>query len=331
MERATNPIDFLRAFGCFCIIWFHTPFYWSLTGDIQNTADLYKLIGISWAMPFFYTTAFYFLLSSGLKKIPTSLMLRKVRKIFIIQIAIVVIYEGHGILQLFLQEKNLSAIADTLINKWHFDELPRIFLSGNSSPAYFLGELFLLYMPIYFLGRVIRLNTLYGFLAVIVLLLCYLSGIEGIFITREAYFYLSLAIAFTLLGRNSRSTTMRKKLPLVASLAIVISFIRISSNENLFIIIVLIFAYYLFSKNKNTSLINDNVSRIGQNYSLFIFSSHSLMFSGVELVIYRLDFIQPIIISHELLIFALINSIVFFVSAVLAVFLHKRFKWILRI
>ena len=323
-SRATNPIDFAKAIGCFCIVWYHSQYYWSLNSGARQDVDLAKFYTISWAMPFFYISAFYFIARYGIRKESPGKVLQKMGRVFYVQLLVIMIYGIYRFsVNLFLKEFSFQTLIDQFFNDLSLRNSLLVFSSGNSTPAYFLAQLFYLYLPLYLLGRFFAISRYFAVIAIGLLLVAYFLDIQNSFITKEFYFYLAVSIALLMLNSMKiRGNPLYKALFCISIL--IISIWRMNHDEFLLFGLAVWGAFSLLCRGNVTNSLATRISRFGDSYSLFVFLFHLLALEIIEALLSRLSINLVTSDSQQVTTYALINILAFGSSVIAAVFLNRR-------
>jgi hypothetical protein len=321
-SRATNSIDFAKAIGCFSIVWYHSQYYWSLSSGNRHDIDLAKFYSISWAMPFFYISAFYFITRYGIQKESISKVLRKMGRIFSVQILVIIIYGIYRLsVNLFLRDNSLQSLVSQFFDNLSFGSFLLVFNSGNSTPAYFLAQMFFLYLPLYFMGRVFAIRKYFSLLAIGFLLVAYFWNVENSFITKESYVY--LAISFALLTINLREVRDNSLCKILFGISVsVVVFWRMNHGEFLLFGLAIWGIFSFLSRGSRSNLIAAKVSWFGSSCSLFVFLFHLLFLQVIEKLVLYLIVKSIISDSNQIAIYIMVNMLAFIFAAIPAVFLN---------
>ena len=303
--RKTNLNDVFRAFGCFCIIWYHSGYYWELSQTDRIDVDNFKLVFISWAMPFFYTSSFYYAAKYGYKKVQIVHFSAKIVRMSSLLLFVVVVYQTIQITKILLYEGATGILITTQNKDSIFDWISFLwtqFSTGGGTPAYFIFEIILIYPIGYGIGFISRHYLYCGYLAI----LCFSAlGIlqRSIFenISYKTSFYLSLAIALLIY------TQQDKKFRSIFHLIIIMIVSALILNKTEIVIWPVLVIAIFFALNK-TNKFMIYLSEFGQKYSLFVFSFHvlALEFTGVLAAIVVN---QNNLLKSSILIFIIINFI----------------------
>lgn len=322
-SRATNLIDFAKAIGCFCIVWYHSSYYWSLNAGNRHLIDLVKLYLISWAMPFFYISAFYFITRYGTQNESAIKVLRKMGKIFSVQVLVIIIYGIYRLsVNLFLKDYSLQYLMTQFFNDLSIENSLLVFKSGNSTPAYFLAQVFFLYLPLYLVGRIIAITRYFSAMAIGSLLVMYFFNVENSFISTEVYVYLTVSIALLTINlRKMWDDSVYKTFFFVSAATFAIW--RMNYGEFILFGLAIWGAFSFLGKRSRTSLLVAKISRFGAYYSLFVFVFHLLYLDMTENLLLRLNFESKISGSSQISFYILVNILAFCFTAITAVLLNR--------
>jgi hypothetical protein len=323
LSRATNPIDFAKAIGCFSIVWYHSQYYWSLNSGNRHDIDLAKFYFISWAMPFFYISAFYFITRYGIQKESPSKVLRKMGRIFSVQILVIIIYGIYQLsVNLFLRDNSLQFLVSQFYRNLSFGNCLLVFNSGNSTPAYFLAQIFFLYLPLYLMGRVLAFTKYFALIAIGFLLVVYFSNFENSFITKESYIYLAISIALlTINFREVRDNSLYKILFCI-SISVVV-FWRLNHGEFLLFGLAIWGIFSFLSRGSRSILLAAKVSSFGSSYSLFVFLFHLLFLQVIEKLVLYPKINSIISDSNQIATYISVNILAFGFTSISAIFLNR--------
>jgi len=323
--RKTNSVDLLRSVGCFCIVWYHSNYYWNLTQPDRSQIDNIKLSLISWAMPFFYTSSFFYALKYGFNRVTRRYLCHKIVKLFLILTLTVGIYESIKFAnsQLYGEKLHITGIPlnSESINQV-MGSLFHLISTGGGTPAYFIYQLILMYPICYILGLLVRKYNQIGYL--IIILLFYL-GVKEISIfeafTFRLSFYLGMALAGLLYSES------RDKLRKYCNLLLIITLILVEQNqtgEQLLPILMMLIIFKFKLKEKWFVLL----SEFGQKYSLFVFLFHSLVLNLIGECFNVLNG-QFLIFNPSIFIYLAVNILGFLTTASVAIIIKRTSGYIL--
>lgn len=297
----------------------------------QQVIDVAKFYFISWAMPFFYVSAFYFIMRYGLQNAELAKVFRKMLRIFWVQISIIFVYEiYHFSVSLVLEDQSFRSLISQFSNKYSLENVLGIFSSGNSTPAYFLAQVFFLYFPLFLLGRFIGLRRYYSVITIACLILMYSLNFENSFITIDSYVYLAISIFLLKIDFQRIELDFFYKTVFLLSLLFLITW-RMYHQEFLLIVLAIWASYSLLYRSTKTNLMAVRLSRFGSSHSLFVFLFHALSLSLSEILVSNLDIRLANRSFSDLFTYALINILAFVFTAFSAITLNRRFGWTLKI
>jgi hypothetical protein len=330
-SRRANPIDFARSIASFCIVWNHSQYYWTLDLENRHIVDIAKFYAISWAMPFFYISAFYFIIRYGIRNTPTNKVFWKMGTIFKIQISVIIIYGIYrSSINLVLDNYSLKSGISLLFSDLSLGSAFRVFSSGNTTPAYFLGQLFFLYFPLFLLGRLLLMGKYISLIAITSLFTLYFLNVENSFITKESYVYLAIAISLFKINPKQICDNLVHRVLLCLSLLFLIVW-RLHHHEFLLICLAIWGIYAFLRRGGKTNWIVEKLSSFGYSYSLFIFLFHSLFLSIIELLLTQMSVDLFSYNYGQIVTYSLINILAFGCAAIFAILLNRRFGWILKL
>ena len=323
--RKTNLVDFLRSFGCFCIVWYHSNYYWNLTQLECVQIDKAKLFLISWAMPFFYISSFFYASKYGFNKAKITYIGQKMLKLTQLLVFTVGVYEILNLVGKvpYWQKRNFSALSIDFKQAIEFVQyIVHQVSSGGNTPAYFIFELIAMYPICYFFGLLVR-N--YNYMAYLIIGLMFSMGFMQIGmlknITYHTSFYMGIAIAFLVYAENS--STIKKKFNFVLIIFLLV-FVNKQTGEGFWPILAIVSVFKFIENAKWKTLL----SEFGQKYSLFVFLFHliALDLTGEFFNILNRHFA---IFNPSILIYLIINFIGFSVTAVVAIIIKRKYGYVL--
>jgi hypothetical protein len=319
-SRKTNLNDVLRAFGCFCIVWYHSGYYWELSQTDRIDVDKFKLIFISWAMPFFYTSSFYFAANYGFKKVHLRYFSGKLAKLTLLLLSVVGIYQAFQLAKMFLQEGFNGSLV-YILKQESFMNLLAYFWhqisTGSGTPAYFIFEIILMYPICYMLGLLIRKCSYSSYLVVIFFgLLGVLQ--RGIFemITHRTSLYLALAIAFLVFHHSPSKFQRNTHLVIV----IAVSVLTVAQTGE---VIWPVLAITILFKSTKTKKLMAYLSDFGQKYSLFVFCFHFLALEALGIMVALLQNHADLVKSN-ILVFVILNFLGFLLTYAIALIIKRK-------
>lgn len=319
-SRKTNLIDVLRAFGCFCIVWYHSEYYWELSQTDRIDVDKFKLIFISWAMPFFYTVSFYFAANYGFKKVHPRYFYGKLAKLTLLLLLVVGIYQAFQLVKTLLYGGLNGNLIYTLKQESFMNLLSYLWnqiSTGSGTPAYFIFEIILMYPICYMLGLTIRKYSYTGYLIIIFFgLLGVLQ--RGIFeiITHRTSLYLALAIAFLLFHHSSSKFQSNMHLVVVAA----VSALTVTQTGEVIWPVLAITVIFKLTESKKLMAY---LSEFGQKYSLFVFCFHFLALEVLGIIVALLQNHADLVKSN-LLVFVILNFLGFLLTYAIARIIKRK-------
>lgn len=329
--RDTNLIDYLRAFGCFCIVWYHVDYFWSLSENDQELLSSIKYLTISWAMPFFYVTSFYFLLLAGLNNTPKIVIYKKMMRISVILTATVAIYLSFDeFVKILTNSQDYPSDFKSRLSGITLLHVMKALVSGYNTPAYFLAQLAFLYIPIFLIGKAINKYNGTVFLAFSTFMVASIFSKHNALFTQEVYAYLAIAVLLLMLKIYGEKISVPVKRTEVVLLLIVVFCWRLEKGESSIPLILLSILYYGLNTSAKWRKITKEISSFGQKHSLFIFLFHTLVLNIVTYAISKVDnhIGQP---YGQIQTFATIVLLSFLICSVISVSTLRKTGWNLRI
>lgn len=331
-NRKPNTIDLLRFFAAFTVVWYHSNF---VIGNISlvNLQSFLNSSFLAWSLIFFFAFSARFSLQSVLEK-GNGYAYARIKKITILIMAYGFLYESLRYLRAFNLDLNY---AFSLNPSQGFMGYFKWFTSANESANYFLWYLLIYLVAAVFLvktlnrshvsvkmtlitGVVVSLGYLYLFQfdyfnqITVTLNFSHMFGQVGMLV---GFLYSLFFIKHKIEHQNAT---------IYSNLSIFLAIISISIagfllSENVFVIFVMVFAYFLLFISEKyyflTGTLLSSFSNWGRDYSLAIFLLHPFSSSA-------LDHIVPLLpVGNNFLTYVMINISSFIAALLLAVYLSK--------
>jgi hypothetical protein len=253
----------------------------------RHWVDLGKYLFIGWAIPFFYISTFFFLIKGGYDKRPLKVILLKMKNILILLTVSVIVEEALKILSIKGSEDNRLGMWH-LLQSFDFLKLLNVLLTGNNTPAYFLAQLLILYIPLYAVGKLMNKYFIIGFS--LTLTSSYIAMNEkafDVYFGEEVFLYLIISTILMLLIGLKRKL-FRKQPILIISLLMIYCVWRLQHQEFIFTGIVLLYSFHIISNKPRIRFFSSSVSQFGQQHSLFVFISHTFFLQAMGSIINKL-------------------------------------------
>jgi hypothetical protein len=295
--------DVFRFLGCFCIVWYHSSYYWRL-GEYRPYVDVVKWLSLQWAMSFFYVTAarhaIEFIEKHGAARVFSRIL--ELLKVLVFWTLVYVVFRrvdftpgplnfnwGHwvGILRQHTTDLPLLSMTDIFSS----------IRNAGISPAYFLYDVVFITLVLYGMHWVFNRHRVFDRLLLLGILLFFI-GVDaknimggGTVIPAQQCLLCLLSAAFYKTFSVSDSAKKVLSAPLFFALVlfvccILFAGIAMSVDKNP-LVLNLTFAcscVFLFLQDrftfKNKAL--EKISVYGQKYSAGIFLIHQAVFLVCE-------------------------------------------------